>query len=90
MSNYTITAQHNAFGSEKIGYGYGVRISDKIPIKYIGHAGMGLGFASVKVYFPETDVVLIVLENQYSEESSLNYHFEVKIREVMMNSNLVK
>lgn len=90
MTSYNITAQHNAFGSEKIGYGYGVRISDKTPVKYIGHAGMGLGFASVKVYFPKKDVVLIVLENQYNEESSLNYYFEVKIREIVMNSNLVK
>lgn len=90
MTNYNITAQHEAFGNEKIGYGYGVRISDKTPIKYIGHSGKGLGFASIKVYFPEKDVDMIVLENQYSEDSSLHYYFEIKIREIVMNSNLVR
>jgi hypothetical protein len=24
MTSYSITAQHNAFGKEKIGYGYGI------------------------------------------------------------------
>lgn len=90
MIHYNITAQHETFGNEKIGYGYGVRISDKTPIKYIGHSGKGLGFASIKVYFPEKDVDMIVLENQYSEDSSLHYYFETKIREIVMNSNLVK
>lgn len=90
MTNYNITAQHIAFGDEKIGYGYGVRISDKTPIKYIGHAGKGVGFASVKVYIPEKDVDIIVLENQYSQDENLVYYFEIKIREIIMNSNLVK
>jgi D-alanyl-D-alanine carboxypeptidase len=90
MTTYNITAQHEALGNEKIGYGYGVRISDKTPIKYIGHSGKGLGFASIKVYFPEKNVDVVVLENQYSEDSSLHYYFEIKIREIVMNSNLVK
>jgi hypothetical protein len=29
MTAYNITSQHEAFGSEKIGYGYGIRINDK-------------------------------------------------------------
>jgi D-alanyl-D-alanine carboxypeptidase len=90
MTNYNITRQHTAFGSEKIGYGYGVNVGDKTPIKYIGHAGKGLGFASIKVYFPEHDVDVIVLENQYHEDNNIVYHFEIKIREIVMNSNLVK
>jgi CubicO group peptidase (beta-lactamase class C family) len=90
MTSYTITAQHNAFGKEKIGYGYGVRISDKTPIKYIGHTGGGSGFVSFKVYFPEADVDLIVLENQSNENMDLSYEFEIKIREIIMDSNLMK
>lgn len=90
MVNYDITARHEAFGNEKIGYGYGVRINDKNSTKYIGHAGRGLGFASIKFYLPEKDVDVIVLENQYNEDESIIYHFEKKIREVVMNSNLAK
>jgi hypothetical protein len=35
-------------------------------------------------------VNLIVLENQYSENSNLHYYFEIKLREIIMNSDLVK
>lgn len=90
MTSYNIMAQHETFGNEKIGYGYGVRIGDKTSVKYIGHSGKGLGFVSIKVYFPEKDVDLIVLENQYSENSDLHYYFEIKIKEILMNSNLLK
>ena len=90
MTNYTITAQHEAFGKEKIGYGYGLYISDKTPIKYIGHPGKGLGFASLKIYFPERAVDLIVLENQYSDDESLHYYFEKEIRKIVMSSNLME
>ena len=90
MTTYSITAQHNAFGKEKIGYGYGVRISDKTPIKYIGHTGGGGGFLSFKVYFPEKDVDVVVLENQYNEDNNLVYDTEIKIKEIIMNSNLLK
>lgn len=90
MTNYTITAQHDAFGNEKIGYGYGLRISDKTPVKYMGHGGKGLGFVSIKFYIPNKDVDVIVLENQYSVDSKLHYYFESKIREIVLNSSLAK
>lgn len=90
MTTYSITAQHNAFGKEKIGYGYGIRISDKTPIKYVGHTGGGSGFVSFKVYFPETDLDVVVLENQSNENIDLFYEFEIKIREIVMNSSLMK
>ena len=90
MISYDITAQHNAFGKEKIGYGYGVRISDKTAIKYIGHTGGGSGFVSFKVYFPASDVDVVVLENQSNEDIELFYEFEIKIMEIIMNSTLMK
>ncbi len=90
MTTYSITSQHNAFGKEKIGYGYGIRISDNTPIKYIGHTGGGSGFVSYKVYFPEIDVDIVVLENQSNENLALSYEFEVKIREIVMSSSLMK
>lgn len=90
MTSYSITAQHNAFEKEKIGYGYGIRISDKTPIKYVGHTGGGDGFVSFKIYFPKTDVDVVVLENQSNENIDLFYAFEIKIKEIVMNSNLMK
>ncbi len=90
MTSYSITSQHNAFGKEKIGYSYGIRISDKTPIKYFGHTGGGSGFVSFKVYFPETEVDLVVLENQSNENIDLLYEFEIKIKEIVMKSNLMK
>ena len=89
MTSYSITAQHEAFGTARIGYGYGVYVNDKTPVKYIGHPEKGLGFASLKIYFPEKDVDMIVLENQYSDDSNLHYYFENKVREIVMNSNLL-
>ncbi|MED5595381.1 serine hydrolase domain-containing protein [Janthinobacterium sp. P210006] len=90
MTSYDISSQHVAFGDEKKGYGYGVYVSDTTPVKYIGHSGKGLGFASIKVYFPEKDVDVVVLENQYSEDSGLHYYFERKIREIVTSSSLVR
>lgn len=89
MTSYNIMAQHETFGTEKIGYGYGVRVSDKTPVKHIGHSGKGLGFISIKVYFPDQDVDLIVLENLYSEDSTHHYHFEKAIKDIVMKSSLV-
>lgn len=90
MTTYDITAKHETFGNEKVGYGYGIRVSDKSAIKHIGHSGKGLGFVSIKVYFPEKDVDLIVLENFYSEDSNFHYHFEKEIKGIVMSSSLVK
>lgn len=41
MLKYNILSQHNLFGKEKNGYGYGIRIIEKEPVKYIGHTGLG-------------------------------------------------
>ena len=90
MINYDNTGQHDAFGNDKIGYGYGLRIHDKGLIKHMGHAGRGIGFASIKFYIPEKDVDVIVLENVYNEDVQFVYHFENEIRKIVLKSNLVK
>jgi D-alanyl-D-alanine carboxypeptidase len=90
MTAYSITAQHNVFGKEKVGYGYGIRISDKEPIKYIGHTGLGNGFLSTNLYFPNKDVTIVVLENQMNEKMELGYYFEIEIKKIVMNSKLIK
>lgn len=90
MTTYSITAKHAAYGDEKVGYGYGLRIRDKDMIKDIGHAGKGLGFISIKIYIPEKKVSVIVLENQYSRNSDIVYHFQKEVRAIVLNSSLVK
>lgn len=89
MLKYNITSRHDAYGSDKTGYGYGLRISDQAPL-YIGHAGKGLGFVNTKLYFPGKDVDVIVLENVYHEDINLQYYYENKIREIVKNSSLLK
>jgi len=88
MLRYTITAQHNFFGKENEGYGYGIRITEKEAVKYVGHTGLGDGFSSVNLYFPESDISLIVLENQMNEDSELFYASEFKIKNILLKSDL--
>ncbi|MBL6446355.1 beta-lactamase family protein [Fulvivirga sp. 29W222] len=88
MTTYNIKMQTDAFGKEKVGYGYGVIVDDNNHVKLIGHMGRGAGFVSIMFYIPKTDVNVIVFENVYNENESIVYHFEDKIREVVMNSSL--
>nr|WP_294779414.1 serine hydrolase domain-containing protein [uncultured Flavobacterium sp.] len=89
MTSYTIKNQHNFFGKEKEGYGYGLRIIEKEPIKYFGHTGLGNGFSAVNLYFPESDVSLIVLENLMPEDSNLFYASEFKMKNILLKSDLL-
>lgn len=90
MTNYTVKAQHNFFGKEKEGYGYGIRIIEKEPVKYIGHTGLGDGFSCVNLYFLQSDVSLIILENQMNKNADLLYASEIKIKNSLLKSNLLK
>lgn len=73
-------------------YGYGVNINENEPMKYIGHRGRGMGFVNIKIYVPEKKLDVIVLENVYHDHEDPNvvYHFETKIRDIVLSSNLVK
>jgi len=90
MTKYSVKGQHNAFGNKKIGYGYGVRIDDNNLVKIIGHSGRGLGFVSMKFHIPKTNVNVIILENVHTEDNNSVYYFEKEVREIVLNSNLVK
>ncbi len=90
MTSYTVTAQHNVFGKEKVGYGYGIRISGKTPIRYIGHTGLGDGFASVNLYFPAKKLSLVVLENQANTDTGIAYYFGIAIKNILLQSHLTK
>lgn len=89
LTKNTILSQHNFFGKEKDGYGYGIRVLEKEPYKYLGHTGLGDGFSSVNLYFPESDISLIVLENQMPEDSKLFYASEFKIKNILFKSDLL-
>ena len=86
----TILSQHNFFGKEKQPYGYGIRIVEEESVKYLGHTGLGDGFSGVNLYFPESDVSLIALENQMPEDASLFYATEFKIKNILLKSDLLK
>ncbi|UWY27941.1 beta-lactamase family protein [Flavobacterium sp. TR2] len=89
LTQNTILSQHNFFGKEKDGYGYGIRVIENEPVKYLGHTGLGDGFSSVNLYFPQSDVSLIVMENQMPEDSNLFYASEFKIKNVLLKSSLL-
>ncbi len=89
LTKNTILSQHNFFGKEKQPYGYGIRIVQEESVKYLGHTGLGDGFSGVNLYFPESDVSLIVLENQMPEDSNLFYASEFKIKNILLKSDLL-
>lgn len=90
MIRSTVLSQHNFFGKEKEPYGYAIRNIEKEPVKYLGHTGLGDGFSSVNLYFPQSDVSLIVLENQMNENSDLFYINEFKIKNILLKSDLLQ
>ncbi len=90
MVNSGIVDEDYTFSAQKSNYGYGVNINEGSPHKYIGHAGRGIGFVSLKIYVPAKDLDIIILENVYNWDVSIVYHFEKSIRQIVMNSSLVK
>jgi len=90
MTTLSAMSQHDVFGKEKTGYGYNIRIANDHGVSYFGHTGLGDGFASLNIYFPKSDVSLIILENQMNENSNLYYYFETEIKNILLSSNLVK
>jgi CubicO group peptidase (beta-lactamase class C family) len=90
MTSESTKSQHDVFGKDKQGYGYNIRIAEEFGLKYLGHTGLGDGFASLNIYIPKNHLSIIVLENQMVENSALWYYFEKKIKEIVMKSNLVK
>ncbi|CEJ69910.1 Esterase EstB [Chryseobacterium oranimense G311] len=90
MTTASTLSQHDVFGKEKSGYGYNMRIVKYNGIPYLGHTGLGDGFASLNVYVPGSDVSIIVLENQMSEDSNLYYYQEALIRDIVLQSSLIK
>jgi CubicO group peptidase (beta-lactamase class C family) len=92
MTSYSVTATHQVFGEEPIGYGYGLRINDKADINEIGHTGFhpSEGFTAVNLYYPKTKTSIIVMENQANENFDIAYYFEQEIRKVVKDSKLLK
>lgn len=90
MVNSPIIDSDFTFSETKSNYGYGVNINEEEPLKYIGHAGRGIGFVSLKIYVPSKKLDVIILENIYNRDTNIVYHFEKKIRQIVMNSSLSK
>lgn len=77
-------SQHNVFGKEKMGYGYNIRIAEQNGVKYLGHTGLGDGFAALNVYFPDEDLSLIILENVMGETPDNWYFYETEIKNLVV------
>ena len=92
MTNYSVTATHQIFGENAIGYGYGLRINDKADISELGHTGFhpGEGFTAVNLYYPKNKTSIIVMENQANENFDIAYYFEQGVRQVVKDSKLLK
>lgn len=92
LIHYNITAQHVAFGNQKIGYGYGLRIDDLNEPVYYGHTGTSpdQGFTSFTLWFPKSQTSVVVLENCAYDNMDVNYYYEAQIRAIMTQSNWVK
>lgn len=86
MVQSDIQDRDTTFSDGESTYGYGVNVSKKGPLKYIGHAGRGLGFVSIKIYIPERDLGIIVWENTYHRDLKLVYHFEREIRRIILEA----
>lgn len=89
LFKYSIKAQHGFFGEAKEGYGYGFRIIENQPKKYVGHTGLGDGYSSVNIYYPTDDVSMIVLENQMNADKALFYATEIQMRALLLKSSLM-
>lgn len=90
MTSESAKSQHDVFGKEKMGYGYNIRIVDSNGIKYFGHTGLGDGFSSLNIYVPKSDLNIIILENHMNDNSDLFYYFESLIKNIILESELVK
>lgn len=85
LTEATAMSQHNVFGAEKMGYGYNIRIAEQSGVKYIGHTGLGDGFAGLNVYFPDSDISLIILENVMGDSPDNWYFYEKAIKDLLVN-----
>lgn len=90
MISETVLAQHDSFGKEKCGYGYGIRVNKNEKAKYLGHTGLGDGFASLNIYFPKNKISVIVLENQMNDKIELAYYFGNKIKNIILQQENYK
>jgi len=90
MTSPSAMSQHDVFGKDKMGYGYNIRIVKDHDVQYLGHTGLGDGFASLNIYVPKSDVSIILLENQMNEDGGLYYYFETEIKNIILKSDLIK
>lgn len=92
MTDYVITSAHPVFGEKPIGYAYGLRINDKADIYEIGHTGFhpAEGFTAVNLYYPKTETSIVIMENVGNENFEIAYFYELKIRDIVKQSTLLR
>lgn len=91
MLSYDASYECDALGNDQVGYGYGISyfVQPSSSLEVLGHKGLGAGFTSILFYFPKEEVAVTVLENVCHESEDIVYHFEDKIRDIIIRSSLV-
>ncbi len=78
------------FSEKPSNYGFGINMHDEAAVRYLGHAGRGIGFVSLKLYVPLKRVSIVIWENMYNRDNNIVYHFQQQVRRLVMNSQLLK
>ncbi|UIR57382.1 beta-lactamase family protein [Sphingobacterium sp. SRCM116780] len=90
MTTASTQSQHDVFGKENRGFGYNIRIIKEAGFNYYGVTGLGDGFTCLNVYFPNSDVSLIILENQMPENSAYWSYKEAAIKNILLKSSILQ
>ena len=74
---------HPIFGETK--YGYGITVTNTDDVIHYGQTGFAPGFVSMKYYFPESKISVVVLENVAYDTDDLKktFHFHLEILELV-------
>ncbi|WP_228438612.1 serine hydrolase domain-containing protein [Chryseobacterium pennae] len=86
MLTPSTSSQHNVFGKENMGFGYNIRFIREAGLDYYAVTGLGDGFTCLNVYFPSTDMSLIILENQMPRNSEHWSFQEAAIKNAVLKS----
>jgi CubicO group peptidase (beta-lactamase class C family) len=74
-----------------VGYGFGVQILDQDNLLEISHSGYGNGYISTLIYYPESKMSVIILENVSEKPKNMTSAFKVhdQVRQIMRRVNLI-
>ncbi|MDQ1859054.1 serine hydrolase [Chryseobacterium sp. WLY505] len=90
MMTPSTRSQHDVFGKESMGFGYNIRFIKEAGLDYYAVTGLGDGFTCLNTYFPSTDTILIILENQMPENREYWSFNEAAIKNTVLKAITAK